>query len=242
MPTTRQAEFQASAGQQLAAWRAAGKGLGFVEAPLAARVQALGGAPAWPSGHRHYPDSDHTIHRRPGWYASVKMLSTRTRSGELVNGEDQLGSRQSDGRFHLFLTGQELPFDNSAPALDWSRLPGITVQRRSSGAADAGYGLGKHAFVGGTGDGVNGVSAMDFEALPPAVAPDAPVLTAKKSWFFFDEGVVFLGADITCPADDPVETVVEQWVLSNAAAPLDGSCTSCTTTSTFEFPRVRGDT
>jgi chondroitin AC lyase len=223
IPSARQAEFQSSAGQQLAAWKSAGKGLGFVEAPLASRFQALQSSPAWPSGHRHYPDSDHTIHRRAGWFTSVKMLSTRSKSGELVNTENRLGSRQSDGRFNLLLTGKELPFDNSAPALDWARLPGITVQRRSSGAAEASYGLGKRAFVGGTGDGVNGVSAMDFQALPPASTPGATVLTAKKSWFFFDEGVVFLGADIASPADDPVETVVEQWVLSSASELLTGS-------------------
>ena len=43
------------------------------------------------------------------------------------------------------------------PALDWSRLPGTTVELKPD-AASAIYGFGKNTLAGGTSDGRNGVS------------------------------------------------------------------------------------
>lgn len=160
-------------------------------------------APSWPSGHRHYFQSDYTVHRRPNWFASIKMVSTRTKSGEGTNGENILGSRQSDGRFFLSLSGSEYFGSDVWPALDWSRLPGITVEQ-SPAAADATYGFGLRAIAGGTGDGRNGVSMMD-------VAPLNSLLTAKKSWFFFDDSIVFLTSGISDSSPYRVETIVNQW-------------------------------
>jgi MYXO-CTERM domain-containing protein len=96
--------------------------------------------------------------------------------------------------------------------MDWSRLPGITVEQNGN-AANQDYGVGTTDFVGGTGDGQNGVSAMDS-------APLKTTLHAKKSWFFFDDFIVFLGSDIRDTASAPVETIVEQWPLSAPDAPL----------------------
>lgn len=164
------------------------------------------------SAHAHFFSSDYTVHRRPAWFASVKMLSTRTKSGEKTNGENLLGSRQSDGRFYLALDGDEYFGRDAWPALDWSRLPGITVEQTASAANDT-YGYGMRSFAGGTGDGARGVSAMD-------VAPLGSSLTAHKSWFFFDDAIVFLTSAITAPSANRVETIVNQWPLHDPAAPL----------------------
>ena len=168
--------------------------------------------PSSPSGHQHYFTSDYTIHRRPGWYASVKMVSSRTKSGERTNGENLFGSRQSDGRFYLVKDGGEYFQHDVWPALDWSRLPGITVEQKPDAANDS-YGMGTRAFVGGTGDGRNGVAAMDY-------APLNSSLTARKSWFFFDDSIVFLTSGITSSSPNDVETVIQQWPLADATTPL----------------------
>ncbi len=168
--------------------------------------------PSSPSGHRHYFTSDYSIHRRAGWYASVKMFSSRTKSGERTNGENLLGSRQSDGRFYLVKDGGEYFQRDVWPALDWSRLPGITVEQKADAANDT-YGMGTRTLVGGTGDGRSGVSAMDY-------APLNSTLTAKKSWFFFDDCIVFLTSGITSPSANRVETVIQQWPLADPAAPV----------------------
>jgi hypothetical protein len=179
-------------------------------AALATIAESSAWSTAWPAGHQHYYTSDYTVHRRPTWFASVKMFSSRTKSGENTNGENILGSRQSDGRFYLVLGGDEYFGNDSWPALDWTRLPGITVEQKADTANDM-YGMGTRSFAGGSGDGKNGVSAMEL-------APINSVLTAKKSWFFFDDAIVFLTAGITSPSFNRVETIINQWPLHSTVA------------------------
>ena len=162
------------------------------------------------SGHRHYWSSDYTVHRRDGWFASIKMFSSRTKSGEKTNNENLLGSRQSDGRLYLVLDGNEYFGRDVWPALDWSRLPGTTVEQKVD-AADATYGFGTRALAGGTGDGRNGVSAMQLDALNSS-------LTANKSWFFFDDAILFMTNSINCPTPNRTETIVNQWPLMNPSS------------------------
>ena len=195
----RAAEIRAAAAKMLQTWRGT---MPSELAGAAALVESARYGAAWPSGHRHYFASDYTVHRRNGWLASVKMFSTRTKSGEKTNGENLLGSRQSDGRFYLVLRGDEYFGRDVWPALDWTRLPGTTVEQKAD-TADATYGYGKSTFAGGTGDGKNGVSAMELVPLNSA-------LTAKKSWFFFDDAIVFLTNSIRSASAHRVETIVNQ--------------------------------
>ncbi len=207
--TPRNAEIRAAAAKMLSTWNGT---MPSELAGLAAKVEAGRFPAAWPSGHRHYFASDYTVHRRDGWFASVKMFSTRTKSGESTNDENVLGSRQSDGRFYLVLRGDEYFGRDIWPALDWTRLPGITVEQKPGAASDV-YGYGRRTFAGGTGEGRNGVSAMEL-------APLDSVLTARKSWFFFDDAIVFLTNSITAPGTNRVETVINQWPLLNASSQL----------------------
>src|SRR6185295_16885921 len=91
----RRSTIRASAAAMLESWQWG------LPPELAALAEQTVAAPAWPAGHQHYFMSDYTVHRRPGWFASIKMFSTRTKSGESTNDENVLGSRQSDGRFAL---------------------------------------------------------------------------------------------------------------------------------------------
>jgi len=125
----RVAEIRGAAARMLQSWT---WGLPTELAGAATIVERSNLAGAWPSGHRHYYASDYTVHRRPDWFTSIKMASTRTKTGENTNGEELLGSRQSDGRFFLSLNGTEYFGHDVWPALDWARLPGITAQ--SAGA------------------------------------------------------------------------------------------------------------
>jgi len=193
----RASEIRAAAAKMLQTWQHI---FPSELAPLAVRAEQT--TATWPAGHRHYYASDYTVHRRPGWFASVKMFSTRTKSGENTNDENILGSRQSDGRFYLSLNGTEYFGRDVWPSMDWTRLPGITVEQKADTASDL-YGYGTRAFAGGTGDGRNGVSAMEL-------APLGSSLTAKKSWFFFDDAIVFLTNSITSPSTNRVETIINQ--------------------------------
>ena len=208
-PSSRLSDIRTASAEMLRSWQWS---LPPEVAALAAISEIAAVAGAWPSGHQHYWLSDYTVHRRPGWFASVKMFSSRTKSGENTNGENALGSRQSDGRFYLVIDGSEYFGREIWPAYDWTRLPGITVEQKADTANNA-YALGTRSFAGGASDGRNGVSAMDLQ-------PVGSALTAKKSWFFFDDTIVFLTNSITLPAQNRVETIVQQWPLANAASPL----------------------
>lgn len=200
-------EIRRAAAKMLETWHGT---MNIELAGLAAKIESAQYAAAWPSGHRHYFASDYTVHRRSGWFASVKMFSARTKSGETTNGENIRGSRQSDGRFNLVLRGDEYFGRDVWPTIDWTRLPGITVEQKAD-TANATYGFGRNALAGGTGDGTNGVTAMEL-------APLNSSLTAKKAWFFFDDAIVFLTNSITSPSTNRVETIVNQWPLRNANA------------------------
>jgi chondroitin AC lyase len=205
----RAGEIRSAAAKMLETWR------GTMPTELAGTATLVESArynAMWPSGHRHYFASDYTIHRRNGWFASVKMFSTRTKSGENTNEENLLGARQSDGRFYLVLKGNEYFGRDVWPALDWTRLPGITVEQNATAASDN-YGFGTKPLAGGTSDGRNGVSAMEL-------APLGSTLTAKKSWFFFDDAIVFLTNSIRASSAFNVETIVNQWPLMNASSQL----------------------
>jgi chondroitin AC lyase len=202
VPSPRQTEIRAATAKMLQSWTWS------LPTELAALARD-GASGSWPSGHQHYFASDYTIHRRPGWFASIKMFSSRTKSGESTNSENLLGSRQSDGRFYLVMKGDEYFGRDIWPALDWSRLPGITVEQKADTANNF-YDFGTRNFVGGTGDGQNGVSAMDYAPLRSSV-------TAKKAWFFFNDTIVFLTNSINSRSGNPVETIIDQRPLS---APL----------------------
>lgn len=205
--SARRAEIERAASMMLRSWT------WTLPIELAALTD-LDSQAAWPGGHRHYADSDYTVHRRTGWFASVRMFSSRTTSGESTNGENLLGSRESDGRFYLALDGDEYYEPDVPPTLDWSRLPGTTVEQKPD-AASALFGFGMRPFVGGTGDGRNGVSAMDY-------APLGSALTARKAWMFFDDAIVFLTSGVTCVSGNGVETIVDQR-LANGGFVIDGT-------------------
>lgn len=211
-PSARQNEIRAAAAKMLETWT---DGTMPSElAGLAAQIESARPAAAWPSGRRHYFTSDYTVHRRAGWFASVKMFSTRTKSGEDTNHENLKGARQSDGRFYLVQRGDEYFGRDVWPAFDWTRLPGTTVEQKAD-TADATYGYGTRSFAGGTGDGRNGVSAMEL-------APLHSVLFARKAWFFFDDAIVFLTNGITAPGNHRVETIVNQVSTTAPVAKGDG--------------------
>lgn len=170
-----------------------------------------------PLGHKHFWQSDYTVHREPGYFASLRMFSDRTRPAECINGEGKTSWHQSNGLLWVFLRGGDYATSNVLPTLDWLRLPGTTVERKHLEPAEGLEGwpppLGKRAFVGAAFTPERGVSAMELAAM-------VPPLTARRSWFFFGDEIVALGSDVDCPSDNVTETTVNQWPLSDPAATL----------------------
>jgi hyaluronate lyase len=178
---------------------------------------------AYPSGARAFPHGDYFVFRRPGFFASVKGFSTRSRNTETLTypsglRENKRGARLSDGRFFLAL-GDSVRTVASLPAFDWGRLPGISVEAQSPAARITTDGsgttncVGTRTFVGGVDDGTRGVFAQDLDACNSS-------LLAHKSYFFMDgstpdSGFIAFAGTVNSPTY-LAETVVAQWPLSSA--------------------------
>lgn len=163
-------------------------------------------------GHRSFWCSDLAIHRRPDWYASVKMSSTRVVGSETCNSENMLGLHLGDGVLMICLNGRE--YENIQPLWDWHRLPGTTCDQGMDELTPHGWNqsYGGSDFAGVLGDRDNGLAAMEYKR---------EALTARKAWFFTRNAVVCLGAGISGKTQGPVYTSIQQSLLNGAVTKGD---------------------
>jgi chondroitin AC lyase len=208
IPNSRQAEATALAKRQLQIRNDYDLG----RAAMAEAVLQSPISPAGRLGHKHFWQSDFTVHYRPNYFVSLKMFSNRVLAGENVGDEGKKAWHLSDGLTWMLLDYSDYYTSDVLPTLEWNRLPGTTVERKTH-APGAGLDLGVKSFVGGAWASNHGASAMDFAA-------NDSDLTALKSWFFFDQEIVCLGSAITCPSDNRVETTVNQRCLKVPTATL----------------------
>lgn len=184
---------------------------------LKAHLQAPDAHPPL-AGNRHFWHSDIMTHKRNGYYASARMYSTRVDNTDNPhNGEGLKNHYTADGCNFLFRDGME--YRDIFGAWDWQKVPGTTVVQdgdfrgspRRKGETD---------FVGGASDGTYGLAAFDFKR--------GAKLKARKSWFFFDDEYVCLGAGITSPSDSTVFTTLNQCYLRGDTTVLTGADTTRT--------------
>ncbi len=182
---------------------------------LAARASGHGGAPPL-VGNRHFWRADLMTHHRPKYYSSARMHSKRLANTDgPANSEGLLSHHLADGCFVLMQSGRE--YRDIYGVWDWQKIPGTTVRLKAE-LKGSPRRMGTTDFVGGVSDGAYGLAAYDFER---------EGLTAKKSWFFFDDEVVCLGAGINADAGDTVVTTLNQCRLSGDVirAKVDGKQT-----------------
>lgn len=148
------------------------------------------------------------VHQRPGYYTSVRMFSTRNRNMEMAYSSEGLKNHhRGDGTNYISVTGSE--YRDIAPVYDWQKIPGTTVlQKPEMPPPGEIQKEGLTDFVGAATDGMYGAVAFDFKS------PHDP-LKARKSWFFFDEEYVCMGAGITSPANLNVVTTLNQCFLED---------------------------
>lgn len=139
-------------------------------------------------GHKHFYDSDYTIHRAPGWMASLKMSSSRVTGTEVVNEDNLLGYYLGDGATFFYVRGDE--YCNVFPFWDWRKIPGVTAYEDDAPIPNIrkNKSRNKSPLVGGIDCGNGGVSVMTL---------DRDGLTARKAWFFTDDYVFCLASGIS---------------------------------------------
>ncbi|MER5883333.1 polysaccharide lyase 8 family protein [Streptomyces sp. NPDC001941] len=172
-----------------------------------------------PVGHWLFSSMARATHRRPGWAASVSMADKRISYYETGNGENPRGWHTGSGMLTWwgadFANGQYS--DAFWPTVDPYRLPGTTTSRKRLADGEGGAWANKRpdaGWVGGATDGTYGAVGQHLKAL-------SSTLQARKSWFFLDDGIVCLGAGISCADGTPVDSVVDNRNLGTVGgAPL----------------------
>jgi chondroitin AC lyase len=150
--------------------------------------------------------TEHFVFQRPDFYTTVRMFSRRNRNMEVpYNGPGKTTHHRADGTNYVMLRGDE--YLNIWPVYDWQKISGTTIMQKAElyGPTEI-QKDGLTDFVGAVTDGMYGAVAFDFQS-------PHDLLEAKKSWFFFDEEYVCLGADINSRPKLPVVTTINQVLM-----------------------------
>lgn len=176
--------------------------------------------------HTHYWHSDYTVHHRPGYYFGLRNVSPRTSKSENGNGENLKGYYLSDGATNITVNGNE--YYNIQPVWDWAHIPGTTVPYLTTLPVRAAWGgnYGTAAFSGGVTDSLYGATALAFNDYNTQ---------ARKAWFFFDNEVVCLGANINSTATQAINTTVNQCLLNGAVTVHNNGATSTPAAGTYSY-------
>jgi chondroitin AC lyase len=150
--------------------------------------------------------TEHFVFQRPNYYTTVRMFSTRNRNmEEPYNGPGKTTHHRADGTNYLMLKGDE--YHNIWPVYDWQKISGTTIlQKPELYGPDEIQKDGLTDFVGAVTDGMYGAVGFDFKS-------PHDMTEARKSWFFFEDEYICLGAGITSNRDLPVATTVNQVLM-----------------------------
>lgn len=157
--------------------------------------------------NKFFWQTEYMSHQRSGFFTSARMYSIRNQNMEYpYNSEGLKNHYLGDGANFISRTGKE--YFDIFPVLDWRRIPGTTVVQKPQMPSEKEVREeGITNFVGGVSDGLSGAAAFDY-------VKSRDSLQARKSWFFFDDVYVCLGAGIKSASVFPVNTTVNQ-CLSN---------------------------
>lgn len=189
---------------------------GLMVAMMAERL-GLGGFPAGQNnlvGHKHFYDSDYTLHRTKQWMASLKMSSLRTIGSEHVNEDNLYGFFMGDGATYYYNDSGTRPYMDALPIWDWRKVPGTTTFDYKEPKASPSNSKQIHnnaEMVGGIGSGDYGMSAMDY-------CRDG--VKARKAWLFGPQFVLCLGSGISADSTLTVSTTVDQRASSSPVMAL----------------------
>lgn len=177
---------------------------------FAAAIKAQSGSSV--DGNRYFWRSEYLTQHRNSHFISVRMASKLLHASEVVNNEGLLSQYLADGATFIYRSGKE--YDDIFPVWDWCRVPGTTVAHADAPPAMKPQAWGVGDFAGGVSDGRNGAAAFDYAKLG---------VTARKAWFFFDGEMVALGAGISSLDPSPINTSINQCLLSGAVTAGTGT-------------------
>ncbi len=163
-------------------------------------------------GNYVFGSMDRVVHLGPAFGIGLSLSSSRIYTYESINSENLRGWYTGDGMVYLY-NGDLTHFSDAYwPTVNPRRLPGTTVDATQARASASGQSTNpSYNWVGGVSLGRYGAAGMQLDGW-------SNTLTAKKSWFLFEHEIVCLGSGITSTDNRPIETTVENRLLSTAGS------------------------
>lgn len=193
------------------------------------------------TGTKIYNNGDKAVHHTNSFMTAISMSSSRVYNYESLHDGYAKGWYVGDGMQYTYMP-DDTQYDKSWFLYsDPYKRPGTTVDTQERIAAKITGGkeyLSSKDFVGGVSLGNTGVAAMELESYHKDDTDDNDVvtagsgagdspghkcsLTAKKSWFMFDDEVVSLGTDIDANDGYEVRTILDNRKMARNFVYIDG--------------------
>lgn len=165
--------------------------------------------------HKQFSQMDRLVHHRESWSFGVSMHSNRVGNYECINGENLKGWYSADGMTYLY-NQESNHFAEFWPLVNPYKLPGTTTVQTKREVCTGQLSAQRNGrnrsmdWTGGAQLEQYGVAGMKFANWNSS-------LSAKKSWFMFDNEVVALGSDIQNNSKDIAVTTIENRKIPNDA-------------------------
>ena len=159
-------------------------------------------------GNRHYYTSDVHVHHRTAFSLGIRGASNLSVHGEFLNGQGEPFANFGDGSY--FLLRRDRNFDEHLAVYQYDKVSGTTMPlnvvewKPAEAHRWATQIIGAADVAGGVSDGLYGMFMFDHARLG---------VTAKKSYFSFDDEVVCLGAGVSSSHNNEVYTTINQTEL-----------------------------
>ncbi|WP_329380418.1 polysaccharide lyase family 8 super-sandwich domain-containing protein [Streptomyces sp. NBC_01716] len=161
------------------------------------------------TGHKYFWRSEFSSHLRDRYGILTRLNSPRMVGVEYRSTlRPEVGNEidwNAQGVTSIQVTNRE--YDDLVPAFDWFHYPGVTAPyvkvTSQSGKRNAG------SFTGGVSDGRYGADVYTL---------DRASTTGRKSYFYFDDEMVALGAGISSTSAHAIHTTVNQGAARSNAS------------------------
>lgn len=162
-----------------------------------------------------FNNMDRVVHLRSGFGFGLSMTSSRIANYESMWNQNKKAWYTGDGMTYLYNGDQKRYSEDFWGTVNPYRLPGTTVDTQTRSDAQAQGTCSTKNWVGGSEiDGIYSTAGMEVGAYN--VSGYTTSLTAKKSWFMFDNEIVCLGSGITSSSGRTIETTVENEKINSS--------------------------
>jgi len=150
---------------------------------------------------------DRVVQHGPEYAVCLAFSSTRMYKYEAINNENMDGWYQGDGVIYLYTDGHDYNYQ-FYNYMDPYRYPGTTVTTQKRVVENASTLLNSSPFAGGVEGGKYGIGVFEL-GYPKNNGRFDSNVTAKKSYFMFDNEVVCVGSGISDDSNTMVYTTIE---------------------------------